>query len=142
MPAGYVYRLPTEAEWEYAARAGLDEDFSIPVELVWSRETSGCRPHEVGASQPNKWGLYDMHGNAMEWCLDAWYEYPKGMKELTIDPIQDRATQQGYIRRPRRSLVEQTGHVCQPLALKNHNNPNGFRGFRIVLGPEIQGIEN
>ncbi len=87
MPPGYEYRLPTEAEWEYACRAGSDKDFSVPENLVWSRDPSGCRPHEVAESQPNNWKLYDMHGNAMEWCFDAWYDYPKGEKGVTIDPV-------------------------------------------------------
>ncbi len=87
LPGGYEYRLPTEAEWEYACRAGSDEDFGVPEKSVWWRETSGYRPHEVAESPPNQWGLYDMHGNAMEWCFDAWYEFPKGTTELTVDPF-------------------------------------------------------
>ena len=120
--------------------AGLEEDFSIPVELVWSRESSGCRPHEVGASKPNRWGLYDMHGNAMEWCLDAWYDYPKGMEEVNVDPVnigqtnKDAFVVRGGAWWSRRDMC--TNHWRFP----NHNNPNGFRGFRIVLGREIQGL--
>ena len=141
LPRGYVYRLPTEAEWEYACRAGSDEDFSVPEKMVWSRETSGCRPHEVAESQPNQWGLYDMHGNAMEWCLDAWYDYPKGTKEVTVDPFK--------IGNPDKDTFVVRGgawwgglHMCAShWRGKNHNNPNGFRGFRIVLGPAINSPE-
>jgi formylglycine-generating enzyme required for sulfatase activity len=67
-----TYRLPTEAEWEYACRAGTDEETSVPKDGFWWFETAGWRPHEVGESRPNPWKLYDMHGNVFEWCLDAW----------------------------------------------------------------------
>ncbi len=141
LPGGYEYRLPTEAEWEYACRAGSDEDFSVPEALVWSRDPSGCRPHEVAESPPNKWGLYDMHGNAMEWCLDAWYDYPKGKKEVTVDPFK--------IGQPDKDTFVVRGgawwihaNACAShWRYSNHNNPNGFRGFRIVLGPEIRDPE-
>jgi formylglycine-generating enzyme required for sulfatase activity len=135
LPRGYVYRLPTEAEWEYACRAGSDEDFSVPQKSVWWRETSGCRPHEVAESPPNEWGLYDMHGNAMEWCFDAWYDYPKGANEVTVDPFK--------IGQPDKDTFVVRGgawwsirDICTShWRFQNHNSPNGFRGFRIVLGP-------
>jgi len=141
LPRGYVYRLPTEAEWEYACRAGSDEDFSVPEKLVWSRGPSGCRPHEVAESQPNKWGLYDMHGNAMEWCFDAWYDYPKGEKAVTIDPFK--------IGQPDKDTFVVRGgawwsapRMCTShWRAKNHINPNVFRGFRIVLGTAINSFE-
>jgi formylglycine-generating enzyme required for sulfatase activity len=142
LPRGYVYRLPTEAEWEYACRAGSDEDFSVPDKSVCWREACGYRPHEVAESPPNKWGLYDMHGNAMEWCFDAWYEYPKGDKGVTIDPFK--------IGRPDKDAFVIRGgawwgprHFCTShWRYLNHNSPNGFRGFRIVLGPEIREPES
>jgi formylglycine-generating enzyme required for sulfatase activity len=141
LPPGYEYRLPTEAEWEYASRAGSDEDFSVPVERVWSRETSGCRPHEVAESQPNQWGLYDMHGNAMEWCFDAWYGYPTGEKEVAVDPFK--------IGQPDKDRFVVRGgawwsapHRCASHVREwNHNYPNSFRGFRIVLGTAINSLE-
>jgi serine/threonine protein kinase/formylglycine-generating enzyme required for sulfatase activity len=138
LPPGYEYRLPTEAEWEYACRAGSDQDFSVPEEWFWSRDRSEGRPHEVAESQPNAWGLYDMHGNAMEWCFDAWDEYPSGKRVVTIDPFK--------IGRPDKDttfVVRGGAWWCVPKFCtsgwrsRNHNNPNGFRGFRIVLGPEI-----
>jgi formylglycine-generating enzyme required for sulfatase activity len=141
LPRGYEYRLPTEAEWEYACRAGSDEDFSVPEKLVWSRSTSGCRPHEVAESQPNKWGLYDMHGNAMEWCFDAWYEYPKGSKDVTVDPFKiGQPDKDTFVVRGGAWWSDQPNFCASHWRFKNHNNPNGFRGFRIVLGPEFRDV--
>jgi formylglycine-generating enzyme required for sulfatase activity len=72
------YRLPTEAEWEYACRAGLEGDsssISDPMRLrknVWFAENSGGKPHPVAEKAPNAWGLYDMIGNVAEWCNDMY----------------------------------------------------------------------
>ncbi|GAB3425009.1 formylglycine-generating enzyme family protein [Flindersiella endophytica] len=67
------YRLPTEAEWEYACRAGTIGPRYGPLdEIAWYRGNSGERIHEVGGRQPNPWGLYDLLGNVWEWCWDVY----------------------------------------------------------------------
>lgn len=67
------YRLPTEAEWEHACRAGTTGPRYGPLdEIAWHRRNSNERVHDVGVRQPNTWGLYDMLGNVWEWCWDVY----------------------------------------------------------------------
>jgi formylglycine-generating enzyme required for sulfatase activity len=77
---GKKYRLPTEAEWEYSCRAGSRTRFGFGnddkdlAQFAWYNANSEVKAHPVGQKKPNAWGLFDMHGNALEWCEDQYDE--------------------------------------------------------------------
>jgi len=83
--SGHAVRLPSEAEWECACRAGSDAEFCFGDDekrlgeyAWWAKNTRCIKAHEVGTLQPNAWGLHDFHGNVEEWCEDNWHENFEG----------------------------------------------------------------
>ena len=122
--------LPTEAQWEYACRAGRDGEYGGSGWLWgmgWYKENSQGGPHPVGGKEPNDWGLHDMHGNVREWCAD-WYGVYPDEPEVT-DPQRVR---------PGWSRVFRGGEwadeaVCCRSAYRNggpHGKGYGGSGFR------------
>lgn len=135
LPEGYVYRLPTEEEWEYACRAGTTSSWSFGDDqglltgyAWWGRGDAGGHPHAVGTKIRNAWGLYDMHGNVFEHCLDLLAPYPGGPEES--NPTL-RVTRGGSFYCP--ASVVRSGD-------RSHSQPPDHRedlyGLRVVLGSE------
>lgn len=151
LPSGYVYRLPTQAEWEYACRAGTNTPFHWGSEAdpqngnfkgVYPRTTgstiiddsyTGTAP--IGSYRPNSWGIYDMHGNVKEWCLDAYTErFPQG-------PLVD------WPGEPDGQYFPVRGGGWDDLAIRVRagarermapNARTGSTGFRLVLAQDLE----
>jgi formylglycine-generating enzyme required for sulfatase activity len=133
--AGNVYRLPTEAEWEYACRAGTTTKYSFGDDdsglgdYAWHSENSDKKPHPVGSKLPNAWGLYDMHGNVSEWCQDWYVDYPSGS---VTDP---RGATSGSYRVLRGGSWPYTAGDCRSAGRNGFFLPSdrsSFLGFRVV----------
>jgi formylglycine-generating enzyme required for sulfatase activity len=146
--AGRVYRLPTEAEWEYACRAGSTTKYCFGDseaqlgDYAWFRQNSGSKTHPthpvgekpVGEKQPNGWGLYDMHGNVWEWCSDWYVEYPKG---AVSDPT---GAREGSYRVLRGGGWVDVAADCRSAHRYGYDpsDRNMLYGFRVALSsPEI-----
>ena len=143
VPAGYQYRLPTEAEWEYACRAGTTTEFSTGTALFCNdakfdfsyHSNSSCNSGgtmPVCSYAPNAWGLYDMHGNVWEWCLDSVANYPSG---AVTDPF----VTGGVSRVIRGGSWTDGSSGCRSAYRVNYNPGNTLnnRGFRVVLAPVL-----
>jgi formylglycine-generating enzyme required for sulfatase activity len=155
LPSGWVYRLPTESEWEYACRAGTTTAFNFgsaihggmanfddyyeydasigdiyvrnPADSGWDLQTTA-----VGSYHPNAWGLYDMHGNVWEWCRDWYGTYPAGS---VTDP---QGPTSGSARVFRGGNWGYYGRYCRS-AQRISGDPSyggvSYFGFRVVLAP-------
>ena len=138
LPEGYEYRLPTEAEWEYASRAGTDREFVVPLVELAHRDQKYPHLVEVGTTPANPWGLHEVLGNVAEWCLDQWRPYPKDQESPTVDRFHEGD--------PSRAMFIVRGHGFWYTDLPptvfirapRHDIAGGFRGFRVVLGPTIK----
>ena len=159
LPAGYEYRLPTEAEWEYACRAGTDTPFNIPEadfdEIQKIYETTSKDPKydglrsfaymmavhprlsmtgKVGGNRkPNAWGLYDMHGNVYEWCLDTMKPYSvDAQKDPVVFGPGDKIIRGGGIGTAPRFLRSAARY-----AVARDIDHYGILGLRLVLAPKV-----
>ena len=130
-------RLPTEAEWEYACRAGSetqfcygdDPNYAQLGEYAWYPGNSGSTIHAIGQKKPNSFGLYDMHGNVYEWCSDWFAAYAN---EQTVDPV---GPPSGQSRVCRGGGWRRFARYCRSAA-RNHSSPGsggGLIGFRVAL---------
>jgi formylglycine-generating enzyme required for sulfatase activity len=139
LPASHVYRLPTEAELEYATRAGTtnqfffgdDRDYSLLVNYAWILTNGAATTHVVGQKLPNQWGLYDTSGNVWEWCASAYGPYPGNSVTNPFAPAFGT------------NVVMRGGSFRFPggdarSAARNFNPPDFASegiGFRVVLAP-------
>ncbi|MFM2096585.1 MAG: hypothetical protein RIS70_3709 [Planctomycetota bacterium] len=139
--AGRSYRLPTEAEWEYACRAGTNSMYSFSGDQddlsnhAWFKTNASAGPGQVGRKSPNAWGLYDMHGNVWEWCQDLYGPYSDRIGE-------DSESRESKEKRPGESRrVLRGGSWTSPAkfcrsATRDRNQPTYRKdnlGFRVVL---------
>jgi formylglycine-generating enzyme required for sulfatase activity len=138
LPTGYEYRLPTEAEWEYACRAGNLGPCAGSGrlrEMGWYEDNSEYQTQRVGQKQPNAWGLYDMHGNVSEWCIDGYGDYPS---ETVTDP---KGSAKGVGHVFRGGSWYDCASDCRSGSrfwIGSATEPNDYLGFRVTLAPKLQ----
>jgi len=145
IPEGYAYSIPTEAQWEYAAKAGTTTVFAFGDSLNGKQACFyGPKPYnsdvivdytektaEVASYEPNAWGLYDTHGNVYEWCLD-WYveQLPGGTDPASLTEGDSRSIRGGAYNRPATSSRSSYRYSY------DHTQRTSSIGFRIVLVKE------
>ncbi|RMD75942.1 MAG: hypothetical protein D6820_13665 [Lentisphaerae bacterium] len=136
IPLGYVYRLPTEAEWEYVAKAGRQElKEKELVEYSWSLENSDKKLHPTGRKMPNPWKIYDMCGGVQEWCFDKYNKATYLDRKFVINPIGPSRGKERVVRGG--SFLMPAGE-CLPYKRKGILQTKKLQdlGFRVVLAPE------
>ena len=139
-PENYKFTLPTEAQWEYACRAGTEtalnnnKNLSHTAlcpnldEVAWYIGNSGSILHEVGLKKSNAWGLYDMHGNAWEYCLDYWTQIPD--ESDIIDPAGP-DTGDEYVKKGGGFYLN--AERCRSAARSPQKAPKRYMSFRVAL---------
>ena len=154
LPNGYEFSLPTEAQWEYACRAGtntaLNNDKNLTSKIVsgcsnlnevaWNGYNSNGKVHRVGQKKPNNWGIYDMHGNVAEWCNDIYGEYPD---EEVSNPVCGISSVQNF------GIVRGGSYTATPVACRSaYRQPqyllqsNNCIGLRIALIPVDNNVDD
>ncbi len=130
------YRLPTEAEWEYACRAGTQTAYywgnTFDEKYAWSNKNSGGKSHEVGTLKPNAWGLFDMGGNVYEWSQDSYDFYSEG--ELVNPQGGSDAVTRCVIRGGSWDYVSRRCRSADRMQ-SNFTNRSDCVGFRVVAVP-------
>ena len=127
---GRSYRLPTEAEWEYAARAKTNGAFAGDINaLAWYDANSGHQTHPVGQKQPNAFGLYDMNGNVWEWCQSKYKPYPYNASDGR------ESLQENDVRVLRGGSWESAARGCRSAYRRRVTPDPRATGFRVILTP-------
>jgi formylglycine-generating enzyme required for sulfatase activity len=133
---GYEYRLPTEAEWEYCCRAGTTTEWNTGTSLSTAQANFNQAINQttaVGSYAANAFGLFDMHGNVAEWCLDAW----DGSNNYPASAVTDPYVSSGPFRVLRGGSWIDLSFGCRS-ARRDHRNPTVaeiYFGFRVVCAP-------
>jgi serine/threonine protein kinase/formylglycine-generating enzyme required for sulfatase activity len=141
-PRNCEYRLPTEAEWEFACRCGGDEPFVIPLREIAMRGNRYFSIVEVGTTPPNHWGLHEMIGNVPEWCLDSWRDYSGDETKVVIDRYHPgNLAQSAFVLRGNGFWITEMG-MTSFSRTRRIDVRGGFRGFRVVLAPVAESLAN
>ncbi|MFM8175547.1 MAG: SUMF1/EgtB/PvdO family nonheme iron enzyme, partial [Pirellulaceae bacterium] len=143
---GRRYRLPTEAEWERACRADTSSAYSFGDDRSKLKEFAwygGQKAKPVGQLKPNAWGLFDMHGNAAEWCYDCYGDYEDGLLVDPLGPLKHMPLEIALPRVIRGGAAQSKDSQCRS-GTRSKISPEATEqtiGFRVIIGPDIQAKE-